>query len=246
MARRMLLTSNGITNGTLRDALRELMGTPFADARAVYLPTAATAASGNHLWFVRSLLEVHGLGWKEFDVLEPNGLPRELVLDRLQAADVVYVEGGNHYHLARSLARDGLAADLLELLETRVYVGASAGSMVFSRHLTTRSSEIVGDLADLHALGVDTIEPPFGLFDWYLKPHLGSPWFPERDDAWADRLAAAADFPVWFIDDDTAIRLQGQEVDVVSEGRWRIGREPPAHHRCGSPCAGGTGSRRRP
>lgn len=220
----MLLTSNGVTNGTLRTALEELLGKAFSSARAVYIPTAATAASGNHLWLVQSLLEVRGLGWREFDVLELNGLPKAMVVDRLRAADVIYVEGGNHYHLARSIARDGIATDLLELLESRVYVGASAGSMIFSRNLTTASAAQVGDLEDLHVLGADSIEPPIGLFDWYLKPHLGSPWFPERTDAWADEVAAAAEFPVWFIDDDTAIRVRGDQVDVVSEGRWRIDR----------------------
>ena len=46
---------------------------------------------------------VHGLGWREFHILELNGLPRQMVLDRLLHADVIYVEGGRHYHLARSI-----------------------------------------------------------------------------------------------------------------------------------------------
>ena len=69
----------------------------------------------------------------------------------------------------------------------------------------------MGDAADLHVLGATTLDPPFGLFDWYLKPHLYSPDFPERGDAWADRIAARADFPIYFIDDETAIRVNGDE-----------------------------------
>jgi dipeptidase E len=56
---------------------------------------------------------------------------------------------------------------------------------------------------DLHVLGATTLEPALGLFDWYLKPHLYSPDFPERGDDWADRI-------------------NGGEIDVVSEGRWRF------------------------
>jgi dipeptidase E len=217
----MLLTSNGITNGTLRAALLDLLGKPFAEAAVVYIPTAATADSGDHEWLVSAMTQVHALGWREFDVLELNGLPHAVVADRLQHADVVYVEGGNHYHLARSITGNGLTDDVLAALETRVYVGVSAGSMIFSAHLTTHSVGIIGDMASLRLLEADTIDPPFGLFDWYLKPHLHSPHFPERDDAWADRIAARADFPVWFIDDDTAIRVVGDAVDVVTEGEWR-------------------------
>lgn len=44
--------------------------------------------------------------------------------------------------------------------------------MIFSRHLTEHSAEVIGDAADLHMLGATTLEPPFGNFDWHLKPHL--------------------------------------------------------------------------
>ncbi|WP_037906408.1 Type 1 glutamine amidotransferase-like domain-containing protein [Actinacidiphila yeochonensis] len=218
----LLLTASGLSNGTLRDALRAMLGRPFASANLVHLPTASFAEPGDHGWVLGGLNELHGLGWREFDILEPNGLPRRMVLDRLLHADVVHVGGGNQYHLARSLTRAGLADDFLEALESRVYVGVSAGSMIFSRRLDERSAEVMGDTADLHALGAATVEPPFGLFDWYLKPHLYSPHFPERDDAWADQVVARADFPVYFLDDDSAVRVADGEVEVVSEGRWRF------------------------
>lgn len=219
---KLLLTATGLRNETLRDALRDLLGKPFESANIVYVPTAAVAESGDHGWFVTDLSRLHGLGWREFDILELNGLPQQMVLDRLLHADVVYVEGGSHYHLARSITGNDLANGFLEALESRVYVGVSAGSMIFSRNLTEHSADVIGDAADLHILGATTVEPPFGLFDWYLKPHLYSPDFPERDDAWADRIVERADFPIYFIDDDTAIRVSDDKMDVISEGRWRF------------------------
>jgi dipeptidase E len=219
---KLLLTAGGLRNETLRDALRDLLAKPFESANIVYVPTASVAEPGDHGWFVSHLNQVHALGWREFDVLELNGLPPQMVLDRLLHADVVYVEGGNHYHLARSITGNGLADGFLEALDGRVYVGTSAGSMIFSRNLTAHSADVIGDAADLHVLGARTVEPPFGLFDWYLKPHLYSPNFPERDDAWADRIVERADFPIYFIDDDTAVRVRDDKVDVVSEGRWRF------------------------
>lgn len=217
----LLLTSGGLRNESLQDALRDMLGKPFGSANIVHIPTASVAEPGDHGWFVANMSRLYGFGWREFDILELNGLPRQMVLDRLLHADVVYVEGGSHYHLARSIAEQDLADGILEALESRVYVGVSAGSMVFSRNLDEHSAGIIGDTADLHRLGATTLEPPFGLFDWYLKPHLDSPHFPERDDAWADRIVAQADFPIYFIDDETAVRVSGHTVDVISEGRWR-------------------------
>jgi dipeptidase E len=219
---KLLLTSAGLRNQTQRDALHDLLGKPFASANVVFVPTASLAEPGDHSWFVADLNRLYGLGWREFDILELNGLPRQMVLDRLMHADVIYVEGGSHYHLARSITGNRLADGLLHALEDRVYVGVSAGSMIFSRNLHEHSADIIGDTADLHVLGATTLDPPLGLFDWYLKPHLYSPDFPERGDDWADRIAAQADFPIYFIDDETAIRVDGDETDIVSEGRWRF------------------------
>ena len=219
---RLLLTSSGLRNETLRQALLDLLGMPFEEANIVYLPTASVAEPGDHSWFVADLNRVYDLGWRQFDILDLNGLPQQLVLERLRHADVIYAEGGNHYHLARSVTENGLAEGFLEALESRVYVGVSAGSMIFSKRLDERSADVIGDADDLHLLGATTLQPPFGLFDWYLKPHLYSPDFPERDDAWAESIAAKADFPLYFIDDATAVRVDGDEVDVVSEGRWRL------------------------
>ncbi|MFI7501700.1 Type 1 glutamine amidotransferase-like domain-containing protein [Streptomyces sp. NPDC049687] len=219
---KLLLTASGVRNATLRDALRDLLGKPFGSANIVYVPTASVAEPGDHGWLLADMSRLHGLGWREFDILELNGLPRQMVLDRLSHADVVYVGGGSHYHLARSITSNGLADGFLEILESRVYVGMSAGSMIFSRNLTEHSADVIGDAADLHVLGATTVKPPFGLFDWYLKPHLYSPDFPERDDAWADRIVERADFPIYFVDDDTAVRVSDDKVDVISEGRWRF------------------------
>lgn len=94
--------------------------------------------------------------------------------------------------------------------------------MIFSRRFDERAADLLGDLADLHFLGEERIKPVCPLFDWYIKPHLDSPFFPDRDEAWADRLAASVDFPLYLLDDDSAIRVRGDKVDVVSTGRWRL------------------------
>ena len=222
----MLLTSNGITNESLRSALAELVGRRFGAARVVFIPTASVAVAGDHGWFIEDLTRLHALRWREFDVLELNGLPAPTVLQRLRHADVIYAEGGNHYHLANSIIANGLADEMKGILEEKVYVGVSAGSMIFSKSLSERTGEAFGEQDDLRLLGETVAHSPFGLFDWYLKPHLNSPGFPERTVAWFERAAAKLDGPVYVIDDDSAVRVRGDEVDVVSEGDWRLLNAP--------------------
>jgi dipeptidase E len=222
----MLLTSAGITNEILFASLADLVGKPFADASVAFIPTASVAAAGDHGWLVEDLSRLHGLGWRELDIVELNGLPRQLVIERLRGADVIYAEGGNHYHLANSIVVNDLAAELAAIVESKVWVGMSAGSMIFSRNLSEKTGEAFGEHEDLQILGESRARSPLGLFDWYLKPHLNSPGFPERTPAWFERAAARLDFPVYAIDDDSAVRIRGGEIDVVSDGAWRLLNSP--------------------
>jgi dipeptidase E len=222
----MLLTSAGIQNVILKSALTDLVGKRLTAARLVFIPTASVAADGDHGWFIEDLSRLHGMHWREFDILELNGLPREMVLNRLRHADVIYVEGGNHYHLANSINANGLGAEMAQILESKVYVGVSAGSMIFSRNLSERTGEAFGEQGDLKILGETPARSPIGLFDWYLKPHLNSADFPNRTPAWFERAAAKLDFPVYALDNDSAVRVRGDEVDVVSDGEWRLLNAP--------------------
>lgn len=146
----MLLTSAGITNHSIRTALRDLVGQDFANTRVVMVTTASTAVAGHLDWHVTELNRVYGLGWAEFNVLEFNGLPRAIVAERLESADVIYMAGGNAYHLVRSIVNNDLGDQILDLLERTVYVGASAGSMIFSKDFTRRKVELFGDQDDLY------------------------------------------------------------------------------------------------
>jgi dipeptidase E len=235
----MLLTSAGIRNDSLRSALADLVGKRFASTRLVFIPTASVAAAGDHGWLIEDLRRLHDLRWREFDVLELNGLPQPMVLSRLRNADVIYAAGGNHYHLANSVIANGLGAEMADILESKVWVGVSAGSMIFSRNLSERTGEAFGEQDDLRILGETAARSPFGLFDWYLKPHLNSPDFPDRTPAWFAKAAAKVDCPVYAIDDDSAVRVRGDAIDVVSDGQWRLlnapavettGRDAPEPH----------------
>jgi dipeptidase E len=210
----------------LRTALAGLVGKRFSAARAVFIPTASLAVAGDHGWLIENLSRVRALGWREFNILELNGLPEQMVLSRLQWADVIYVEGGNHYHLANSISASGLAAGLAGILESKVYVGVSAGSMIFSRNLSTRTGDAFGEHEDLQILGETPPRSPIGMFDWYLKPHMNSASFRNRTPAWFEKAAAKLDFPIYALDDDSAIRVRGEDIDVVSEGEWRLLNAP--------------------
>ncbi|MFT4030298.1 MAG: Type 1 glutamine amidotransferase-like domain-containing protein [Protaetiibacter sp.] len=217
----MLLTSSGLTNAALIDATRGLLGGPFSEAKLAVVLTASLVTTGDKSWVLAAIDRLRALEWAGIDLVELNAGPVPLVEDRLRSADVVYVGGGNHYWLAHTIAARGLKPLFGELLATKVYLGESAGSMIFTPLLTTGAAAMQ-DQAELDSLGIASVEPAVDLFDWYLKPHLGSPLFPARTDEWAAERHRLLGGPAWFIDDDTALLIRDpvDDPEVVTEGRW--------------------------
>jgi dipeptidase E len=58
------------------------------------------------------------------------------------------------------------------------------------------------------------------MVDFSIFPHLDHEQLPENTLAHATAWAAGLDCPAYAIDDETATRVVGDSVDVVSEGQW--------------------------
>ena len=216
---KLLLTSAGIRNPSITDALVELLGKPVAEADALCIPTGLYAhpmAGPRQAWRVVSGAEdrapLVNLGWKSVGLLELTALPsldEELWVPLVQETDVLLVDGGDAAYMCHWLRASGLA-DLLPSLRA-VWVGLSAGSMV----LTPR---VGADFVSWQSPAGDTT---LGVVEFSIFPHVDHPDIPTNTMAAAERWAADLGNPAYAIDDETAIRVVDGSVDVVSEGNWR-------------------------
>ena len=218
---RLLLTSAGITNTSINDALVDLLGKPIAESSALCIPTAAygsLSGSPEGAWrFIsgRSDQPMCDLGWKSLGVLELTALPSiddERWVPWVRETDVLLVNGGDALYLRHWMRQSGLA-DLLPSLSETVYVGFSAGSMV----LTPRIGE---DFVGWKPPTGD--DSTLGIVGFSIFPHVDHPALPENTMAAAERWAAGLSAPAYAIDDETAITVTDDAVEVVSEGHWRL------------------------
>ncbi len=217
---KFLLTSAGIKNDSIRNALVNLLGKPIAESSALCIPTAIyTFPGGPHMAyrFISGATDnpMSELGWKSLGVLELTALPsikEEVWTAAVREADALLVYGGDVVYLTRWMRESGLA-DLLPSLRQTVYVGLSAGSMV--------TAPIFGET-------YDDPQTPFvivkglGLVDFALLPHLDHPDHPESTLAKVGRMAAEVPVPTYAIDDQTAIKVGDDTVEVISEGKWHL------------------------
>jgi dipeptidase E len=218
---RILLTSGGISNTSIHNALEALLGKPIVESSALYIPTAIYAHPNGPVMAARVIRGEVGkpfcnMGWKSLGVLELTALPSiqtDAWVPLVQETDALLVGGGDPLYLCYWMRQSGLADLLPSLRHEAVYVGLSAGSMVMAP-----------------SIGEDFVhwKPPtgddstLGLVDFAMFPHLDNPSLPENTLADAEKWAASMPTPAYAIDDETAIQVVDGVIEVISEGHWKL------------------------
>ncbi|HEU5244215.1 MAG TPA: Type 1 glutamine amidotransferase-like domain-containing protein [Gaiellaceae bacterium] len=222
---KLLLTSSGISNPSIEDALVDLLGKPIADSSALVIPTAIypfpdgpagawRAISG------RTERPFSGLGWKSVGVLELTALPsikEESWVPVLRETDALLVWGGHVMYLCYWMRRSGLA-DLLPSLSKTVYVGVSAGSIVMTPH----NPDVEFNLQSIPPGSEPAQEGDrgLGLVDFAVTVHVDREGFNTSADV--ERWASGIPVPTYALDDQTALKVTEDDVEVVSEGNWNL------------------------
>jgi dipeptidase E len=218
---KLLLTSAGIKNASIHDALVGLLGKPIAESDALCIPTASyghphvtPAGPWRFISGREPRCPMTELGWKSLGVLELTALPsmdEERWVPWVRETDVLLVNGGDALYLAHWMRESGLA-DLLPSLGDKVWAGLSGGSMVMTPRI---GEDFVG------------WKPPaggdeaLGVVDFSIFPHVDHPDLPENTMAAADAWASGLGVPAYAIDDETAIQVTDGAVEIISEGHWK-------------------------
>ena len=217
---KLLLTSAGISNQSIENALVDMLGKPIADTHALFIPTAIYGLPDGGDIGYRVICGTLGdpfckLGWKSMGLLELTALPtikKEVWTAVVQKTDALLVGGGDCQYLTYWMQKSGLADLLPSLLEKTVYVGLSAGSMIMTKYGTTFGN---------HTLPEDSPKS-LGFVDFAIHPHLDYPTFPENSMANLQKLATTLPMPSYAIDDQTAIKVIDGVIEVISEGNWKL------------------------
>ena len=215
---KLLLTSSGLMNDSIANALFELVGKKPENTKVVFIPTASNVEIGDKGWLINDLVNLQKHNFKEIDIADISAVEESVWKPKLEKADVLFFEGGNTYHLMEWVNKSGLINILPELLKTRVYVGVSAGSMATNKDLVLKISQIV------YGEDLDRTEAMNGLnyVDFYFLPHLNSEYFKNlRKDSIEKAVKGMSD-TIYAMDDQSALKVVDGKVDVISEGEWFV------------------------
>jgi dipeptidase E len=233
---KLLLTSSGIANDSIQKALVDLLGKPISESSALFVPTAIYAYPQGIKYGWQVIKAPGELGWKALGVLELtalSSLPKEVWLPQVEETDAIIVGGGNKFYLSYWMEKSGLFGILPHLIKQgKVYVGASAGSMLvtpglhFDRdHLKTTGIYYDDEFDETMSSSAGSAKT-LALVDFVIRPHLGADYFPQATLENVEKWAARIDYPLYALDDQSALKVVDGKVEVVSSGAWKLFEKP--------------------
>jgi len=115
------------------------------------------------------------------------------------------------------IIKSGLRNLLPKYLETEVYVGISAGTIVTTPSLILSSSE----KQPLKEIGETIYDEGLGLVDFLVEPHINNSYFPELTFDYVEKKSRKIPHAIYALDDNSAIKVDRTDIQVVSEGKWK-------------------------
>src|SRR3990167_3586378 len=204
---KLLLTSQGITTRELAEALSSLVGKSPYDTKIGLIPVARNVEPFKRGGYIGQFLDLWKNGFSDIDIVDPTAADVDWK-SRLRDADVIYVAGGNTFHLLNQVRKTGFGKWLNENMKNKVYVGVSAGTILATptievANIPPRDQNFM-NLKDLTGLN---------WADFEIEPHCNKDRF-----AVVEKYAAKKSYPVYAIDDLSGIKVYGDKVEVISAG----------------------------
>lgn len=219
---KLVLCSSGFFTPEIVAKAVELAGKPQAELSVAVINEAYAMTFRSHSWVAKELSRIDTYFGGRFELVNLRALSPETVKERLQQHDIIYVLGGPTDYEMHVLQQTGFTDMLPELLEDKVYVGSSAGSMILGKRVP----------ADVHTkiFGRETADEDetygvtsyMDILDFAIVPHMGSPKFPNCTAENLQAIAPKVDAPIYGIADDTAIIIVDGELTIVGDNFIRI------------------------
>lgn len=224
---KLLLTSNGLSNDSIAKAFQELIGKKPKDSKVAFIPTAANPERIDKDWLIDDLYNIKKRGYY-VDVVELTAIKPNKLKNVLQKMDAIFVGGGNTFYLSYWMQKSGLWNILPELLETKVYAGISAGSIItgdslkLSSHALKNFEDHKDEDYELIGHKGESSGKSLKLVNFIFRPHLNSNHSLRNRKKFLQEIAKHIKTPIYAIDDASAVKVVDGKVEVISEGKWLL------------------------
>lgn len=214
---KLLLCSEGFHTPNTVQACVDLVGKPQNEIAIAVINEAFAPEENDKRWVLHNLNSAADNFPGPFDIVDLLALPLNEVESRIEKCDVIFVVGGNSDYLMHVFKKTGFDKLLLKLLETKVYVGSSAGSIVMGKRASTDAyQEAFGNKKDFGTTNY------LELVNLSIRPHMDSSEHPKRREDVLRSASQGLDFPVYGLRDDAAIIVNDGTIDTIGSEPYII------------------------
>ncbi len=217
---KLLLTSSGIINKAVENSLKELVEKPFEELNVAFIPTAAHFENGDKHWLIKQLQECVKLGFKEIDIVDIAVVSKERWLAAFEKAQIIMVGGGGEGYLLQMMKESGFTEEIERLLESRIYVGISAGAMALTPRIIPQVSKFLykePQVANEKIEGLNFVN--FSFF-----PHLDGDDFTNLTEENIRKITEEYNIskPIYALPDGTALQIIDSNIKIIGDNVLEI------------------------
>lgn len=214
---KFLLTSAGIKNDAIAQALSGLVNKPLTETSVLFVPTAANTEGEDKRWLIGNLKEFEKYNFKSIDVLDIAAVSKDVWQKRFLEKDVICFGGGNEKYLAEIFDQVKLKDFLTSLSDNKVYMGISAGSMVVGTFMPSELYPVIFPEEDFGEI----TKNPMEIHNFVFIPHLNSDFFAHIRKETLENVKDKFVTNVYSTDDETALVSDSGKLEIVGPGdRW--------------------------
>lgn len=206
---KLLLTSSGLSKRQIGEALQQMIGKEPSRCKVGFVPTAANVEPYAKDWVIAQFAQLARYGFYNIDIVDisADGVDWQ---SRLADVDVLWLSGGNTFHLLDQVRKTGFDVWLKKHGKDKVYVGSSASTILMtpSIEVAVGVDENYIDLKDLTGLGY---------VDFEIDVHCDAAGLENAKD-----YAAQSDYALYALDDLSAIKVVNSNIEVISGGSWKL------------------------
>lgn len=230
-APRLLLISSSTVHGSgyldhCADEIRDFLGgarSPTTVSRVLFVPFALADRDG-YAAKARERFAAMGYGLDSLHELVEGGAPDPVAA--VEAAEAVFIGGGNSFRLLAALHDRGVVAPLRRRVAGGMpYLGTSAGSNVACPTIRTTNDMPIVEPPTFDALGL----VGFQINPHYLDPDPGSTHKGETREQRLREYHEENELPVVGLREGAMLRVEGDAVELRGTSGARVfrrGREP--------------------
>lgn len=174
----ILITMNIFLTSQASNVLKKitsLLPKKASEYKIVFIPTAAKPYA-EAPWMYADKNELIALGFSVEDLELDSALPEEVRV-AVEAADIIFVAGGNTFYLLEKAKESGFDGVVKEsIAKGKVYIGSSAGSVLAApdiKYVELFDDPAKASLENTHGLS---------LVNFAVLPHVGNPKYKELHD----------------------------------------------------------------